>query len=685
MEIMFFPQSVAIIGVSNSPSNIARGIVENLDRFKFKGTLYLVGSKKDSLMGREIVVHVRDIPEVPDLAVLLIPASGLPEALEACAQKGIRRAIIETGGFSEYGEDRKSLENQILKIAAEWNMKIMGPNCVGIVNIENGLVLPFIPFYPHEARKGAISIITQSGGLVHDTIVLCDTGGIGVNKLISIGNKLVLNENDFLEYLISDPGTDIIGLYLENISDGRRLMDLAAATDKSIILLKSNRSPGSREIARFHTSALAGDDRIVDEAMSQVGVHRVQSFKEMADCFKVFSLPTPRGLNLAIISRSGGHAVLAADSAYRHGFHVASFSDDFFGMLTEKTGVGVIRRTNPIDLGDVFDLSVYLEITEGALREKGVDGVLIVHSYALRIELESTKRLLSLSGELSKRYGKPVVFCLLAHREDWSGLLSTAEAAHFPIFVHVDEALAALRWSFEHLRHQGIASAKGPQEKKYKDDRSITPRLPAGIMPMDGVFHLLRQYGLAVAEFRVVANVNEGLDAAREIGYPLALKTASPHVLHKTEHGAVLLDIEDEAMFVRAFQRIETGPYLIQKMAPLGCEMIIGGRNDKEFGPVVLCGSGGIFVEGYNDVAVRVAPIDEGIAKEMILELKGAFILKGFRGREPYDVKGLARALVNISRLLTEHPEIKSLDINPFILFTEGRDGVTVDASLETV
>ncbi len=178
--------------------------------------------------------------------------------------------------------------------------------------------------------------------------------------------------------------------------------------------------------------------------------------------------------------------------------------------------------------------------------------------------------------------------------------------------------------------------------------------------------------------------MEEGLRAAREIGYPLALKTASPDVLHKTEHGAVLLDIENEAMLVRAFQRIETGPYLIQRMAPAGCEMIIGGRNDPEFGPVILCGLGGIFVEVYNDVAIRVAPINEEMARQMIAELKGAAILKGFRGRPPYDVEAFVRALVNISRLLTEHPEIKSLDINPFILFAEGNGGIAVDARLET-
>ena len=202
-------------------------------------------------------------------------------------------------------------------------------------------------------------------------------------------------------------------------------------------------------------------------------------------------------------------------------------------------------------------------------------------------------------------------------------------------------------------------------------------------MPVKEAFDLIRTYGLAVTDYRIVISTEEGLDAACEIGYPLALKTASPDVLHKTERAAVLLDIADEAMLVKAFQRIETSPYLIQRMAPSGCEMIIGGRNDPEFGPVILCGSGGIFVEVYNDVAVRVAPIDEEMAREMISELKGAVILKGFRGRKPYDVEGFVQALVNISRLLTEHPEIKSLDINPFILHQEENGGIVVDIKIQ--
>jgi acyl-CoA synthetase (NDP forming) len=266
------------------------------------------------------------------------------------------------------------------------------------------------------------------------------------------------------------------------------------------------------------------------------------------------------------------------------------------------------------------------------------------------------------------------------HKEDW---FSMRETTNYPVFVHVDEALVAMRRSYTHYRNRARISGDHSRMTKYTVKGAMTSRLKSGIMPVHEAFDLIKAYGLAVADYRIVKDMEEGLEAARSINYPLALKTASLDVLHKTEHGAVSLNIENEEMLIKAFQDIKTGPYLVQQMAPSGCEMIIGGRNDAEFGPVVLCGSGGIFVEIYNDVAVRIAPINDEMAKEMIAELKGAAILNGFRGRAPYDVEGFARTLVAISRLLTEHPEIKSLDINPYILFTEGRGGVVVDARIE--
>jgi acyl-CoA synthetase (NDP forming) len=680
MKTIFFPKSVAILGVSNAPANNGRVIAENLDRFGFTGKIYLVGSKAGVLGKRQIFAHIGEMPDIPELAVILIPASGLAKAVETCGEKGITNIIIETAGFSEFGEERKGLEREIVRIASKWGMKIIGPNCVGIVNVENGLALPFYPLYPHEVKKGQVSIISQSGGLVHDIMVLCNIENVGMNKMVSIGNKLVCDENDVLEYLISDPTTGIIGLYLENIRDGRRLMELATSTDKPIVLLKSNRGPGSKEIAKFHTSALAGDDLVVDKAMKQAGVHRVQNLREMVDSFKVFSLPSLKGPRLAVIARSGGHAVLSADSVYSHGFRLASFSGQFFAMLSEKTRAGVIRRTNPLDLGDVFDFTVYFEIAESALREEDVDAVLIVHSYALGVDFESSKRFISDCRILSQTYKKPVVFCTIAHKEDW---LALRGETNLPLFAHVDDALTALSKVLEHSRKQVYPFSEdiymGSQEERQRTPSRLSP----GMTPANEVFNLLGMYGLSVADYMMVANADEGLKAARDIGFPVALKNASTHVLHKTERGGVILDIPDSASLERAFNGMEADLYLLQKMVPSGCEIIIGGRNDPEFGPIILCGLGGIFVEIYKDAAIRVVPIDEKTARQMIAELHGADILKGFRGKKPYDVDYLAGILVNISRLLLEHGEIKTLDINPLILFEKGSGGIVVDAKLE--
>jgi acetate---CoA ligase (ADP-forming) len=680
MESMFFPESVAIIGVSNSPSNNGRVIVENMDRFNYSGTIYLVGSKSDVLGAREIFSHVNEIPDVPDLAVILVPARGLADVLEACGKKGIRRIVIETGGFSEFGEDRKGLEKEILDAAERWDLKIIGPNCVGIINVENGLALPFYPLYRHEVKRGFVSIISQSGGLIHDILILANIENVGLNKLVSIGNKLLSDENDILEYLISDPNTRIIGLYLESIRNGRRFMELAESTCKPIVLLKANRSQGSREIARFHTSALAGDDRIVDQAAKQAGIHRVSNLRGMIEAFKAFSVPPLTGPRLAVIARSGGHAVLSADSVYLHGFELASFSEGFFGMLSEKTRAGVIKRTNPLDLGDVFDFNVYLEITERALQEGGVDGILLLHSYALGVDFEPSIRFISGCGELSRKYEKPVILCTIAHKEHW---LAMREAADIPVFTHVDDALASFRMSLEHFRRRTCMGTDKVRATKYAQGKAPSAPLSSGIMPPLDVFDLLKAYGLAVADFRIVKGLEEGLRAAADIGFPLALKSAHPGLLHKTEEGSVVLGITDETSLEKAFRTVKAESYLLQRMVSSGCEMIIGGRNEPGFGPCVLCGIGGIFVEVYHDVALRVAPIDEEEARHMIEELKGVNILKGFRGRQPYDVEYLARTVARVSRIMADRPEITALDINPLILLDEGGDGVVVDAKIQ--
>ena len=335
-------------------------------------------------------------------------------------------------------------------------------------------------------------------------------------------------------------------------------MELAESTAKPIILLKANRSPGSTEIARFHTSALAGDDRIVDQAARQAGVHRVSNLRGMVEAFKAFSAQPLKGPRLAVIARSGGHAVLSADSVFHNGFTLADFSDDFFSMLSEKTRAGVIKRTNPLDLGDVFDFAVYLEITEKALQERDVDGVLFLHSYALGVDFEPSMKFIAGCAELSTKYGKPVILCTIAHKEHW---LTMREAAEIPVFTHVDDALVSFYMSMEHFEKKRQMEKLRPAAAAQTMGKVAISRLPSGMMPVADAFELLRSYGLPVADFRIVTDAREGLRGVGDLCFPVALKAASADLLHKTEEGGVILGISDDNSLAEAFGNMKVDSY----------------------------------------------------------------------------------------------------------------------------
>jgi acyl-CoA synthetase (NDP forming) len=451
MQKLFYPESIMVVGVSNTPTNLGKNIVENLDRFHFKGSVYLVGKQNTNLNGRKIYTRIEEIEQSVDLVVFLIPALFIPEALELCGRKGIHYVVIESGGFSEFDEKNKKLERDLLAIAKKWQVRFVGPNCIGIINLENGLVLPFAPLDKKIIKKGNASLVSQSGGVVNNIIRLFSCENIGLNKLISMGNKLNLDENDYLEFLISDPKTKTIGLYLESISNGRYLIDLAGSTNKPIIVLKSNTNRKSNQIAKFHTSALASDDDIVSSALSQAGIHRVISLREMVNTFKIFNLPLMKGKNLAILSRSGGRAVMAADSAYRYGLKMIPFSEDFLQYVRKRTRAGVIRMTNPLDLGDIFDLEFYIDVLERALNEKRVDGILFSHSYLPGTDVMATKNLIKAARKLSFQFKKPVALSLIADSNEWFMMKNTAD---FPIFTEPDDALKALAFSFTHYRNK---------------------------------------------------------------------------------------------------------------------------------------------------------------------------------------------------------------------------------------
>lgn len=678
MNGFFFPKSIAIFGVSSSQTNLARVIVENLNRFKFKGELFLIGDKDREIMGKRVYKDIDDVENIPELAVFLIPAKKIPEALEDCGKKGIKRIVIESGGFSEFGEERRLLEKEILQIAKKWEMKIVGPNCVGTINVSNGVALPFYPLDPEYVKNGPVSLISQSGGLIHDITLLSSCENVGIGKLVSIGNKLMLDENDFLEFFISDPDTHIIGLYLESIQNGRRFMRLAASTDKPIIILKSNITPSGHAIAKFHTTALAGDDDVLDAALKQIGAHRVYSIQEMVECFKIFLLPLVKGKSLAVMSRSGGHAVLSADAVYRYGFKLTRLSSKFLKSVKEKSRAGVINFTNPLDLGDIFDIEFYGELVKNMLKEKNVNGIVVVHPWDIETERVATKNFIITAHKTAEEHNKPVVFCMISDRKNW---FQMKEATNFPIFTDVDSALKMLSKSYKQYSHRKNRLHK--TFNTYQQKRITAHEIAkANFMPPQEVFNLLGQHDIPVAEYSIVKTLKQAIEAARNIGYPVVIKDASPNIIHKTETGGVILNIPNEKVLKKAYKDINSDTKIVQKMYKNGFEIIIGGKHDPQFGPVVLLGLGGIFTEIFNTKTLRIAPIDHKIANEMIDELKGTDILKGFRGKREADINSLIEVLIKISNLLMKYPEIITVDINPLIVFEKQKGCVVVDGKI---
>jgi acetyltransferase len=652
--------------------------------FGFGGTIHAVGLRPGEVCGIPILAGVDELPEGIDLAVILTPAATVPGLLDACGKKGIRRAVIESGGFGEFSTDGRRLEDELRAVARRWPIRFVGPNCISVVNMENGLCLPFTPLQRRSVKKGPVSVLAQSGGVSVTFLFLLSEAGLGVNKVVSIGNKTDLDEVDFLEFLLQDPGTEIICLYLESIERGRRLVQLAASSPKPIIVHKANTSRASAGIALSHTAALASDDRIVDGALRQAGAARAASLGDAVAIAQAFALPAVRGNSLIIVSRSGGHAVIAADVAERNGFALPPISEDFLSSVRSLFRADVIALTNPLDLGVVFDFALHGRVVENALTTLDPDALVIAHSYSVGREAEMSVELGQRVQELCRELDRPVALCALSARNEVEQL---RRAVDLPIFTEIGAAVRALAVSRDHqARRAELAPAELPVVPAHP-----TPRLREveGVLARDGVLTadlalgLISNYGIPTAEWAVVDNVDGGLLAAGAIGYPVALKVLSAAIPHKSDVGGVALGIGDSqrlrAEFSELLARVEarlpqarlTG-ILVQRMLSGGRELVLGGKRDPSFGPVVMYGLGGVYVELFEDVAFRLAPLTRTDAETMISEVRGSQLLSGVRGEPPADKDAVVEALLELSRLLAECPEILEIDINPLLVFERG-------------
>jgi len=694
MREIFYPGSVVVIGVSDRPDNLGRNIVGNLIEYGFNGIVYAVGPRGGMIETRRIYHSVADIPDSVDLAVIITPARTVPGILEQCGQKGIRWAIIETAGFREFGDEGEKLEQEMVRIADQYGIRFVGPNCIGAISMENGFCVPF-PRLKKYIKNGKVSMISQSGGVGLSVLNLMSNEGVGLNKFVSVGNMLNIDAEDMLEMMIDDDGTELIFLYLESIRDGRRLMDVAKRSTKPILAFKSNIGNLGNSIALSHTASLTSDDKVVDAAFDQAGIIRIHDATTLGNNMKILELPPMKGRNLAIISRSGGHAVIAADTCELSGFKLAELPETFLREIEKHFRASVINLTNPLDLGDLFDLKVYAQIVEQTLQLDSVDGVVFLHTSSSGTENEASRELLDYIIGMVKKYNKPVAYYISTLAEEVNYLKQNYD---FPIFTQVVETIRALEINHAYAKIADRLTVE-PDIPQFSVDTSRvrelidTARNQKRDLLLSEAIEVLDVYGIPTVKSLVANTVDQAQAAAEQIGYPVAIKIIADQISHKSDVGGVQLNLRTPGAVTHAFKDMmsrirkaypkeKLDGVLVQPMVTGGQELILGGRQDPQFGPVVVAGLGGIFVEIFGETSVRVAPISRDDAEKMILSLRGSPILLGARGRRPSDVDSVVESLLKLSQLLRDFPEIEELDINPLRVLHKGEGCLALDARM---
>jgi len=679
---LFYPKSVAVAGVSPRTSNLAAMILRNLENWNYKGQVYGVNPvHQDPVKNVPVYASMQDIPGPVDLLVALSPARTVPGLLDQCAAKGTRFAIIETAGFSELNAQGAALGEEIKDKARAHNIRLVGPNCLGIINAEIGLCAPFSYILPYPA--GNISILSQSGGVGLTLILGLHEHNLYSNKMVSMGNKYDLNECDYLEYLISDPGTEVIVLFLEGIVDGRRFAQLASRCPKPILAYKGNTTAAGQQRAKSHTASLANDDAVVSAAFEQAGVIRVHNLTDLITHARMFTQPRLRGNRLTVISPAGGYTVMAADEYSAAGFTFPQPGKKTLAAVQERVRAGVINIENPMDLGDAFSADNVLMAMDKSLAQSNVDGGIIMvqrrtpEHYIGPFKVMARNIAPDVQG-LVERHAKPVVITLFAlpHvAEDMRG------DSNVPIFTSMGVTVRAMRdfLTFCTRKIQPVPLRKPPLPKAAKQ---ILAAAPPGLMMLGKpAFDLLEAAGVPVSPCAEAATPAQAASAAADMGFPVAMKITSAAMSHKSDAGGVILGIDSRhaaaAAAGRLFDIMENhnapGTVLVQKMAePGGVECLVGARRDPTFGPVIVFGLGGVFVEVLRDTALRLAPVDQRQARAMIRSIAGLPLLQGARGRIPVNKPALEKVVAAVSRLAAASDRILELDINPLMVSHKG-------------
>ncbi|WP_022855270.1 acetate--CoA ligase alpha subunit [Thermodesulfobacterium thermophilum] len=693
LDFIFKPESIAVVGASEEEKKIGHIILKNLLTQGYAGKLFPINPKRKEILGLKCYPSVSAVGEKIDLAVIVVPAKVVPSVIKDCGEAGVKGVVVITAGFKETGEEGAKLEREILDLIKKYGIRMVGPNCLGVINTELGINATFAPELP---PKGRVSFFSQSGALGVALIDWAIGSGFGFGKFVSFGNKADLNETDFLEYFGEDEDTDIILGYIEDVKDGKRFIEVAkrVAKKKPVILIKSGATEAGARAASSHTGALAGSDRAFTEAFRKAGVIRVEGIKELFEVAEVFkSGKFPSGEKLLIVTNAGGPGIIAADTAEKNGLKLYPMSKESIEYLAEKLPP-TAALYNPVDvIGDATS-ERYMVVLERAVVDPNVDGVCVILTPQAMTDVENVAKIML---EKSKETEKPFVGCFIGGpkvREATSYLKTNNIACYEDPLIAINAYSKLVHYvKYKHREEDEYIKFPISEEVKKEIGLMLEALRDAGVSVIgeENAMKILSLYGIEFPRRGLARTADEAVKIAEQIGYPVVMKISSPHIIHKTDVGGVKVGLKDEKEVREAFlemtinvKRAMPGAYIkgvnIYEMVTGGKEVILGVTYDNTFGHMIMFGLGGVYVEVLKDVSFRLTPVGKREAYEMIEEIKGKKLLEGVRGEKPCDKDAIVDKILRLSQLVEEFPIIKEIDINPYLVKELG--GVALDARI---
>ena len=682
LDRLFRPRAVAVIGASRRPGSIGWQVLHNLVTGGFEGKVFPVNPHADVLHSIKCHRSVVSIPDAVDLAIVTVPKALVPRALADCARKGVGAVVIITAGFKETGPEGAAVEERLVRLARKHGMRLVGPNCMGIQNAQGDVRLnaSFSRSFP---RSGPVAFVSQSGAMGEAILAHSDHLSLGVAMFVSMGNRADVSANDLLEYWSEDASIRCVLLYLESFGNPRKFVPTArrVSREKALVTVKAGRSSAGARAASSHTGSLAGADVAADALLKECGVQRVNSVEELFDVGLALSkLPLPAGSRTAVLTNAGGPAILATDAIVGSGLAMAQLGEDtrvaLRALLVPEASV-----QNPVDMVAGATEQHYREALAVLLHDPNVDQVIVIFVPPITHDAVAVARAVFESARGSR---KPVVGCFMARDEVLRAISSEAAQDWVPVYLYPESAVRALAALDE--RRRILARPEGKVRRFRVDVAAARAALKPGWLGVKARRALARAYGIPAVPGGLARTPKEAVAIAAKVGYPVVAKLSAPSIPHKSDVGGVLLNLADEAAVRAAFEKLrhpEAEGVNIQKMLKGGREVVVGFTQDPSYGPVLMFGLGGIYVEVLKDVSFALCPVSDVRARELLREIKGWPILAGVRGQAGIDEAALVELILRLSQLAVDHPEIAELELNPALAFPDGLCAVDMRVRVE--